>query len=441
MPDNENTNISIFPILLINFIGTLGLSLVLPFLVFLVERFGGNAVIYGIIASMYPAFQMIGAPLLGKWSDIYGRKKILFLSQAGTLVSWFIFMFALLIPVVFVLDVNSGPLGKFTITIPLILLFVARAFDGLTGGNVSVANAYVADITSEGERSKNFGRMSVSMNLGFIVGPALAGILSVTIYGELLPVIAAVIISFIGTVLIASYVPESKECFKSVNYGIANIKKKFASDSDNCEKPDSVSHPKLKDALKLDNVPFMLVIYFLIFLGFNMFYTAFPVHAIGELGWSIAELGIYFSLLSLILVIIEGPVLSRASRYFTDARLAIFGTVVLGSNFVLLASSDFYLTYFAAVLFAIGNGFMWPSLQSILSRMAGKDHQGVVQGVSTSFMSIASIIGLIGGGLLYELIGAVTFLVAAAIIYLVFILSFRFLSIESEMQVKREDES
>jgi DHA1 family tetracycline resistance protein-like MFS transporter len=436
MSEDKSSNISIFPILLVNFIGALGLSLVLPFLVFLVERFGGNAVIYGIIASMYPAFQMIGAPLLGKWSDIYGRKKILLFSQAGTLVSWLIFTLALLIPVIFVMDVNSGPLGKFTLTIPLLLLFVARAFDGLTGGNVSVANAYVADITSDGDRSKNFGRISVSMNLGFIVGPALAGILSVTIYGELLPVLAAVIISFIGTVLIALFVPESKECIKSLNYKISKEKKTFSSESVSCEKTELVSHPKLKDALKIDHIPFMLIIYFLVFLGFNMFYTAFPVHAISNLGWSIADMGIYFSALSLMLVVVEGPVLSHVSKYFSDSKLAIFGTVVLGSNFVLLSYGDFFLTYLAAVLFAIGNGFMWPSMQSILSRMAGRDHQGVVQGVSTSFMSIASIIGLIGGGLMYEIIGPATFLVAGALIYLVFILSFRFLSIEDGMQIE-----
>ena len=436
MSENVRYDLSIFPILLVNFIGALGLSVVLPFLVFLVERFGGNAVIYGLIASMYPAFQMIGAPLLGKWSDIYGRKKILFLSQLGTLLSWLIFTLALLIPVILVLDVSSSPLGKFSITLPLLLLLVARALDGLTGGNVSVANAYLADITSEGERSKNFGRMSVSMNLGFIVGPALAGILSVTIYGELLPVIAAVIISFIGTVLIALYVPESKECFRSMSYDVSNIRNRngISSKSKDCTENDPSSSPKLKNALKLDNIPFMLIIYFLIFLGFNMFYTAFPVHAIGILEWSVAELGIFFSILSLLLVIIEGPVLSHVSRYFSDAKMAIFGTAVLGTNFVLLASGDFYMTYLAAVFFAIGNGFMWPSLQSMLSKIAGKDYQGVVQGVSTSSMSIASIIGLMAGGLLYELIGAATFLVAAAMVYLVFILSFRLLSIESGIQ-------
>jgi predicted MFS family arabinose efflux permease len=147
-------------------------------------------------------------------------------------------------------------------------------------------------------------------------------------------------------------------------------------------------------------------------------------------------MGIYFSALSLMLVVVEGPVLSHVSKYFSDSKLAIFGTVVLGSNFVLLSYGDFVLTYVAAVLFAIGNGFMWPSMQSILSRMAGRDHQGVVQGVSTSFMSIASIIGLIGGGLMYEIIGPATFLVAGALIYLVFILSFRFLSIEAGMQIE-----
>ncbi|MDQ1275189.1 MAG: hypothetical protein QG610_762, partial [Euryarchaeota archaeon] len=77
--------ISLLPLLTVNFIGTLGFSIVLPFLVFLVNRLGGNAFIYGLASSMYPAFQLVGAPVLGRWSDIYGRKKILLLSQIGTL--------------------------------------------------------------------------------------------------------------------------------------------------------------------------------------------------------------------------------------------------------------------------------------------------------------------------------------------------------------------
>jgi MFS transporter, DHA1 family, tetracycline resistance protein len=136
----------LYPILLVNFIGTLGFSIVLPFLVFLVRNFGGNAIIYGVLGATYSAFQLIGAPLLGKWSDVYGRKKVLLLSNAGTLVGWILFFIALLLP-----DQKFGLdtllFGTFTMSLPLLVLFLARAIDGITGGNISVANAYLADLT------------------------------------------------------------------------------------------------------------------------------------------------------------------------------------------------------------------------------------------------------------------------------------------------------
>jgi MFS transporter, DHA1 family, tetracycline resistance protein len=88
----DQKKISVFPLLLVNFTGTLGFSIVLPFLVFLVTDFGGNAVVYGLLAATYPAFQLIGAPILGRWSDIYGRKKVLLLSHGGTLAGWAIFL-------------------------------------------------------------------------------------------------------------------------------------------------------------------------------------------------------------------------------------------------------------------------------------------------------------------------------------------------------------
>jgi MFS family permease len=128
------------------------------------------------------------------------------------LLSWIIFLGALFLPVVSLFKIDSRVLGAFTVTPPLAVLFLARALDGLSGGNVSVANAYLADITTERDRSRNFGKMSISENLGFIVGPALGGILSVTVYGDVAPVLGAIVISLIGTLLIMFYVPESKEC-------------------------------------------------------------------------------------------------------------------------------------------------------------------------------------------------------------------------------------
>jgi DHA1 family tetracycline resistance protein-like MFS transporter len=199
----------IFPILLVNFIGTLGFSIVLPFLVFLVRDFGGNAIAYGILGATYSAFQLIGAPILGKWSDTYGRKKILLLSNAGTLIGWIFFLFALFLPVEkFTFD--NALVGTFIISLPLLVLFLARAIDGITGGNISVANAYLADISSNENRSRNFGKMAVSQNLGFIVGPALAGILGGTIYGAILPVSAALILSLVTIIVISFRLKESK---------------------------------------------------------------------------------------------------------------------------------------------------------------------------------------------------------------------------------------
>ena len=92
-------SIHLFPLLTVNFIGTLGFSIVLPFMVFLVNKMGDNSFIYGLENSMYPIFQLIGAPILGRWSDIHGRKKIILLSQFGPLLSWIIFLFALYLPI------------------------------------------------------------------------------------------------------------------------------------------------------------------------------------------------------------------------------------------------------------------------------------------------------------------------------------------------------
>jgi len=421
--------ISLFPVLLVNFIGTLGFSIVLPFLVFLVTDFGGNALVFGIVAAMYPAFQLIGAPILGRWSDHYGRKKVLLVSQGGTLAAWIIFLVALFLPVENIFDVDSAIFGTFVITLPLLVLFIARALDGITGGNVSVANAYLADVTSEANRSKNFGKMAISSNLGFIVGPAIAGVLGATVFEETLPVLAALFLSLAAIFVIKFSLKESKPSVIRKIQEKENVRKVFVQECKDCYKIHDPKKISFKDVFKLKHIPYMLTLYFFIFLGFNIFYVSFPIHAVVGLEWNITELGIFFAVLSGIMVLVQGPILSKASKKFSDGALTIIGSIILGTNFIFFTSNDIVLLYVAAVLFAVGNGLMWPSVMSILSKCAGNDHQGAVQGIAGSFGSLASIIGLILGGVLYGFIEEDVFLISAGIIFAVFIMSFRLLKI------------
>jgi MFS transporter, DHA1 family, tetracycline resistance protein len=418
----------LFPILLVNFVGTLGFSIVLPFLVFLVMKLGGNAVVYGLVAATYPAFQLIGSPVLGRWSDIFGRKKVLLLSNAGTAVGWILFLFALSLPFEKSLSINLAFLGTFVIIVPLLVLFLARAVDGITGGNISVANAYLADLSSDRTRSKNFGKMAISSNLGFILGPALAGILGGTIYGAILPVLAALILSLATLTVIGFLLSESKPSSQEMLVPEeGTIRKVF---SQECREPSSTVNtkkPRLRDVFKLRHVSFLLILYFLIFLGFNIYYASFPTHAAKDLKWSVTQLGIFYAVLSGIMVLIQGPVLRKALEKFSEEKLVIIGSVILGTNFILFVSNNIVSVGGAVILFAVGNGLMWPSFMSILSRRAGLKLQGAVQGVAGSFGGLASIVGLTLGGFLYYSIGGSTFLISAGIIMAVFILSFRLL--------------
>jgi hypothetical protein len=132
----------------------------------------------------------------------------------------------------------------------------------------------------------------------------------------------------------------------------------------------------------------MLVLYFVIFLGFNLFYTAFPMRAAVDLGWTVTDTGIFFAVLSGAMVIVQGPVLGRLSRLFSDAQLIVAGSLILATNFVFLISRETVAVYASAILFAVGNGVMWPSVLSLLSKLAGSRFQGAGLIYLTSAMAL-----------------------------------------------------
>ena len=409
---------SLAPILAATFVGSLGFSIVLPFLVFLVTRLGGNAVIYGVVGATYSAFQLVGAPVLGRWSDRVGRKTVLLVSQVGTLASWGIFLFALTLPVRPLFAVDSSVLGVFTVTVPLAVLFIARALDGLTGGNVSVAHAYLADITSDADRSVNFGRMAVASNLGFILGPAIAGVLGATAAGERLPVMAALVISVVATLIILLSLKDPPPCVLTSAPERASVRDLLGGDRKDCYRLETPRRLSTREVLGLPSVGLLIGLQFLVFLAFNFYYVAFPIHAAITLGWTLTAVGAYFTVMAVLMAVVQGPVLSRLSKRCGDRPLVIAGSVMLAAGFMFFTSGRTPVIYVGTTLLAVGNGVMWPSLLSLLSKATGRDTQGAVQGLAGSVTAVASIVGLVVGGVLYDRLGGQLFLISGVIVVL-----------------------
>ncbi len=418
-PSGPRAAPSIYPILSVHFVGSLGFSLVIPFLVYLVTRWGGNAFVYGVVGATYSFFQLIAAPVLGRWSDRFGRRRILLVSQGGTLLSWLVFLVAFALPTGPLARIDAPFAGSFALTLPLLVVFLARATDGLTGGNISVATAYLADISTDADRSAHFGKLALASNLGFVIGPALAGVLGATALGEILPVLAAAAISVIALALIAFGLPESHPRPLEAVPDAAHMRHVFGAERRPCyrlKKPPALTTWR---TIRLPGVTPVLAIHFLVMLGFNFFYIAFPVYAATGLHWSVAQTGTFFMVMSAAMALVQGPVLARASRRFSDLTLIASGGVALAASFACFTMRTGPAIYGGVLLLALGNGVMWPSIVAVLSARAGAEHQGAVQGVAGSLGALASIVGLIAGGVLYDRVGAGVFFVCATVILLV----------------------
>jgi len=158
-------------------------------------------------------------------------------------------------------------------------------------------------------------------------------------------------------------------------------------------------------------------------LSFNFFYVAFPVQAASEMKWNVTHIGVFFSVMSISMVIIQGPILSYLSKIWTEKHLIVVGSIFLGLGFLVLTPAISWLAFVAAILIAIGNGLMWPPILSYLSK-ASTSHQGAVQGLTGSFGAAASILGLLVGALLYNNLKDWLFVLSAGFVFLVVMLLF-----------------
>ncbi|MEO0472822.1 MAG: MFS transporter [Bacteroidota bacterium] len=421
----------LFPVLLVNFIGMMGYSIVMPLLIFLVQDFGGNAFIYGLLGAMYPALQMIGAPLMGKWSDQIGRKRVLMISQSGTFLAWCLFILSLLLPKTTLVEINNDFTGPFLLSLPLIILFLARAFDGLTGGNVSVANAYLSDISTDENRKANFGKMASSTSLGFVLGPMLASLLGGTALKELLPVMAAATVSLLAIMVIRFRLPESRPELVDPNIKPLRLAKLFQIEHKECYEMEHCDESNFRSILREPGIPLMFLIYFLTFLSFSFFYAGLPIFASTVLEWETSQLGLLFTYSSGLMILVQGPLLTFLSDKVKGEYLVLTGALLIMINFIMLPMVDGAMIYVAISFMAIGNGMMWPSFLALLAQRGSPKVQGSIQGYANSMGSLASIFGLVLGGTLFGQIGPKVFWIAAVVMCLVFLVSLNLLRTSS----------
>lgn len=191
---------NVIPIILLIGANTLSFSILLPVLPFLVEEEGGNTFLYGLLLAAFSAAQFVGAPLLGALSDRIGRKKVLIVSQFGTVLSWVLFGLALFLP---------KEQNLFNIPLPLLGLIIARLFDGVTGGNNSVAEALMVDLVPNSKKTKHFGYLGASFGIGMILGPVMGSLLSAS-FGYQSIVIFQIVLGLAVFISICALLPEEE---------------------------------------------------------------------------------------------------------------------------------------------------------------------------------------------------------------------------------------
>lgn len=361
-------NKPLFSIFLIVFIDMLGFGLILPLLPYYAETFGASDTMIGLLVASYAAAQLVGAPLLGRLSDRFGRRPVLLLSLFGTLVGFLLLGFAK----------------------TLWLLFAARILDGLTGGNISVAQAYISDVTDAKNRAKGLGLIGAAFGLGFIVGPASGGLLSQ--WGYAVPAFAAAGLVTVNLLMVALWLPESLPPQKREAAAV---------------KRPAVTLSALLDALKRPFTGPLLITRFFFGLAFAIFQTIFALYALRRFNLGARETGFILAYVGILSVLVQGGLVGRLSQRFRDdvlifASVGIMALSLLG--WALTPSVTVLLIVLAPTAFS--GGVLNTVLSSALTKAVQPQEIGGILGLSTSIESATRVIAPTLGGLLLEQYGA-----------------------------------
>jgi DHA1 family tetracycline resistance protein-like MFS transporter len=350
------------------FIDLLGFSLILPLLPYYAKTFNANQTTTGILIASYALMQLIGAPILGRLSDRFGRRPILLLSIFGTFLGFLLLGFA-----------NA-----------LWMLFASRIIDGLTGGNLSVAQAYISDVTDAKDRSKGLGMIGAAFGLGFIIGPVTGGLLSQ--WGYAVPAFVAAAISFINLILIYAWLPESLTEEKRAQM---------------TEKRPAITLQALLVAFQRPFTGSLLITRFFFGVAFAIFQTVFSLYALAKFNLSARDTGFVLTYVGVLSVVVQGFLVGRLTSRFREDILITASVVLMGISLLgwALAPSLIWL-YIIMTPTALSGGLLNTLLSSTLTKAVEPQEIGGILGLSAAVESSTRIIAPLLGGVLLQQIGA-----------------------------------
>jgi DHA1 family tetracycline resistance protein-like MFS transporter len=347
------------------FLDLLGVGILIPITPYLVRHFRSDALTIGLLVLVFSAAQFIMTPVLGALSDRFGRRPVLLISLFGTAIGHFMFGLA-------------PTLG---------FMFAARILDGITGGNISAAQAYIADITPPEDRTKSFGLIGAAFGLGFMMGPAIGGLLS-TISLQT-PAFAAGGLALVTTVLSYFFLPESlppeRRTKTPISWSILN------------------PFRAIGGALGRINLRLILLAGFAMNFGYSGLQSHFAIYTLTRFGLNERQNSMLLTYLGVMITIIQGGLIRRLMPIFGESKLVRGGLVMGGLGFLaLIFSPSPGYVYGALTLLSMGSGLAAPALQSLVSQRADVDEQGMIMGVTQSLGSLARILGPLWAGFTFD---------------------------------------
>ena len=351
-------------ILLFVFIDVLGFSLILPLLPFYADTFGASPTLVGLLLGSNALAQLIGAPIIGRLSDRYGRRPMLLVSIAGTFVSFLLLGLA-----------NS-----------LAVLFLSRILDGLLGGNISLAQAYITDVTDEEERATGLGLIGAGFGLGFMIGPALGGFLSGGVNYNL-PAFVAAGMAALNLIGVLIWLPESLSAERRAE-ALRNPRAAF-------------SGRALFEALGRPCVGPLLIVRLFYGLAFTMFTTIFSLYADKRLGLDAQSTGYVLTYVGLLVVAVQGGGIRPLVKRFSEKQLIFGGAILLTVSLLAWAFAPSLVTVLVVLApLALAGSVLNVATNSSLTKSVYPEEVGGTLGLASSWDSLTRVLAPVVGGFL-----------------------------------------